>query len=213
LLRLPAVEDNAAMEADPPKAEPPKRKRRWFQFSLRTLVIFTLIALSVRGIMNTAIRLLLTVMIVLAAGTARADDAAENTKANKAELEKLRGKWKLVSVVDHGQEDETLTKRGAVFAFENDSLTITGESKPATEKYTIRLDSNTNPKLLDVVKAPKGPDGQNRVVEGVYTLDGDILLWCFNLDGNRPAKANRPAAVESKADTSAVLFKFKRIRD
>src|SRR6516225_1917245 len=30
---------NAAMEAEPPKAELPKRKRRWFQFSLRTLMI------------------------------------------------------------------------------------------------------------------------------------------------------------------------------
>jgi hypothetical protein len=27
------------MEAEPPKADPPKRKRRWFQFSLRTLMI------------------------------------------------------------------------------------------------------------------------------------------------------------------------------
>jgi hypothetical protein len=34
LLRLPAVGDNAAMQT-----EPPKRKRRWFQFSLRTLMI------------------------------------------------------------------------------------------------------------------------------------------------------------------------------
>ena len=43
LLRLPAVGDNAAMQTEPPKAEPPKRKRRWFQFSLRTLLIFTVI--------------------------------------------------------------------------------------------------------------------------------------------------------------------------
>ena len=33
---------NAAMQTDPPKAEPPKHKRRWYQFSLRTLMIFTL---------------------------------------------------------------------------------------------------------------------------------------------------------------------------
>jgi hypothetical protein len=39
LLRLPAVEDNAAMQVEPSKATPPKRKRRWFQFSLRTLMI------------------------------------------------------------------------------------------------------------------------------------------------------------------------------
>ena len=39
LLRLPVVADNAAIEAKPIKADPPKRKRRWFQFSLRTLMI------------------------------------------------------------------------------------------------------------------------------------------------------------------------------
>ncbi len=37
LLRLVAVSDNAAM------SEPPKRKRRWFQFSLRTLLLLVLI--------------------------------------------------------------------------------------------------------------------------------------------------------------------------
>jgi hypothetical protein len=46
LLRLPAVGDNAAMEAETPKADPPKRKRRWFQFSLRTLmIVVTLLAI------------------------------------------------------------------------------------------------------------------------------------------------------------------------
>jgi Leucine Rich repeat len=44
LLRLPAAGDNAAMSIDASDAAPPKRKRRWFQFSLRTLLIFTLIA-------------------------------------------------------------------------------------------------------------------------------------------------------------------------
>jgi hypothetical protein len=36
---LPAPADNAAMETEQPKTELPKRKRRWFQFSLRTLLI------------------------------------------------------------------------------------------------------------------------------------------------------------------------------
>jgi hypothetical protein len=31
------------MQTDPPKADSPKRKRRWFQFSLRALLILTLI--------------------------------------------------------------------------------------------------------------------------------------------------------------------------
>jgi hypothetical protein len=39
LQRLSRPADNAAMEAEPSNAEPPKRKRRLFQFSLRTLLI------------------------------------------------------------------------------------------------------------------------------------------------------------------------------
>ena len=47
MLRLPAGGDNAAMQTEPPKAEPPKRQRRWFQFSLRTLLIgVTLLAVT-----------------------------------------------------------------------------------------------------------------------------------------------------------------------
>ena len=43
LPRQPAAGDNGAVQSDPPKADTPKRKRRWFQFSLRSLLIFTLI--------------------------------------------------------------------------------------------------------------------------------------------------------------------------
>ena len=43
LPKLPKLGDNADMQTEPPKADPPKRKRRWFQFSLRSLLIFTLI--------------------------------------------------------------------------------------------------------------------------------------------------------------------------
>jgi hypothetical protein len=47
LLRRPVENDNAAMESEPPTVEPPKRKRRWFQFSLRTLlVVVALIAVG-----------------------------------------------------------------------------------------------------------------------------------------------------------------------
>jgi hypothetical protein len=37
------------MEAEPPKAEPPKPKRRWFQFSLRTLMIGVMLLALVCG--------------------------------------------------------------------------------------------------------------------------------------------------------------------
>jgi hypothetical protein len=37
------------MEAEPPKADLPKRKRRWYQFSLRTLLVVTVILALVLG--------------------------------------------------------------------------------------------------------------------------------------------------------------------
>jgi hypothetical protein len=39
LRRLTTVVDNAAMQTDPHDAVAPKRKRRWSQFSLRTLLL------------------------------------------------------------------------------------------------------------------------------------------------------------------------------
>jgi hypothetical protein len=46
LLRILVAADNAAMLTELSKADPPKRKRRWSQFSLRTLLIFTAIRAS-----------------------------------------------------------------------------------------------------------------------------------------------------------------------
>jgi hypothetical protein len=40
------------MQTEPPKAEPPKRKRRWFQFSLRTPLVFTAIYESTKSVVG-----------------------------------------------------------------------------------------------------------------------------------------------------------------
>jgi hypothetical protein len=39
LSHLQAARDNAVMQTEPPNPDPPKRKRRWFQFSLRALFV------------------------------------------------------------------------------------------------------------------------------------------------------------------------------
>jgi hypothetical protein len=52
---MPAPADNPAMQAEPRNAASPKRKRRWFQFSLRSLLIFTLICAIACGWLGSKI--------------------------------------------------------------------------------------------------------------------------------------------------------------
>jgi hypothetical protein len=47
--------DNPIVPIEPLKAEPPKRKRRWFQFSLRTVMIFTALVAVVCGWLGSKI--------------------------------------------------------------------------------------------------------------------------------------------------------------
>jgi hypothetical protein len=49
LLQPLAPADNAAMEAEPNKAATPKSKRRWFQFSLRTLLLVVTVFSFIAG--------------------------------------------------------------------------------------------------------------------------------------------------------------------
>jgi uncharacterized protein (TIGR03067 family) len=148
-------------------------------------------------------------------GTALADETADRDKANKEELARLQGRWKVVAFTKSGQQDlDELVKLGLLFTFKDDSLTVTADREGFTpQNQMLRLDATTTPKLLDFAESAKAFEEHKKVYEGVYSLDGDTFQWCFNLDGDQPAKANRPAAVESKADSSTILIKLERLRD
>jgi hypothetical protein len=45
------------MEAEPPKADAPNRKRRWFQFSLRTLMIVVALVAMLLGYVGSQVRI------------------------------------------------------------------------------------------------------------------------------------------------------------
>jgi hypothetical protein len=63
---------NILMQTDPSKAAPPKRKRRWFQFSLRTLLIaVTLLAARHAPTLRPPYSLCETPSVPLARGFAR----------------------------------------------------------------------------------------------------------------------------------------------
>ncbi len=164
--------------------------------------------------MYFATRLISGLALLLIASAALADDAGDRAKATKADLDKLQGRWKVTALVVRGQEVDDFVKLGVKFKFKDDALTVVGDADGfAEQNRVIRIDASTSPKLIDFAESAKGFEEKKDLVESVYALDGDSLVICFNLDGSAPAKGNRPAAVESKADSSAALIKLERIKE
>jgi hypothetical protein len=82
------------MQTEPPKADSPKRKRRWFQFSLRTLmIVVTLVAVlcgTVTWIIRDRQRLIRERDEAIEKSHNRAEAMAWMYRANQAEAELSR---------------------------------------------------------------------------------------------------------------------------
>jgi uncharacterized protein (TIGR03067 family) len=158
-------------------------------------------------------------LLLVASGSLRADENAVHLKANKSELAKLQGSWTIVSFSQANHEFEArrldeISKFGLVFEIKDDALTVTTNGRVVSNMNAIlRLDANYNPKLLDFAKSVKAFNDGEGVFEGVYSLDGDSLLWCVNVEDDHPVKGRRPTAVESKPDSSAIVVRFARRKD
>ena len=141
--------------------------------------------------------------------TARAAD----DDALKAGLKALEGKWEVTSCLKDGEELDTVVKLGIKFEFKDINLEVTGSDASFTpQKRFIKLDVSTKPMLLDVAeKAEELKDG-SKLLEGLYAIDGETLMFCLQMDGDQPAKGKRPAGLESKAGSGALLFTLKKVK-
>lgn len=164
--------------------------------------------------MNVARHLACGLMaVILVAGVARliAGDDAKKEDGNKEALKQLQGPWKVVSGVKDGQEIELFAKLSLRFTFKDEQVTIESESDEnvPTQTRKVRVDAGTNPKLLDLSEGNDFSD-KDKVVEGLYSLDGDTLKWCFVVEGDQAAKSVRPGALESKDGSNTVLLTLKK---
>jgi uncharacterized protein (TIGR03067 family) len=163
-----------------------------------------------------------TKALIFVALSACAVVAGENTdrdRTNREDLAALQGKWRIVSFVKDGKEEaagsvDEIARLGLVFTIKDETLTVTSNGNEiANLKAVLRLDVNFSPKLLDFAESAGAFNDRKRVIEGIYTLEQDSLTWCVNFDGGEPARANRPAALESKVDSGAILIKLERLKE
>lgn len=141
----------------------------------------------------------LRALLIVAAGLLIAADAKEDAKK---ELEKLKGTWVVTSAERDGKQTDRLN---------GDKMTIAGEgfvvtSKDGKElvKATIKLDPSKKPKTIDLTLT-EGSD-KDKVVLGIYALDGDKMKICLNEPGN----TTRPTEFASKEGTRLMVVELKR---
>jgi uncharacterized protein (TIGR03067 family) len=123
---------------------------------------------------------LLTVAIVL---------LADDSDANKKDLQKMQGDWGAVELARDGNRLEPVDAQAYFRTVEGGTYTMTRYRK-ALGKGTFKIDASKNPREID---AHTNAKGKNVVVKGIYEWDGDKLRIMFGpADGARPTSFKLP---------------------
>jgi uncharacterized protein (TIGR03067 family) len=109
------------------------------------------------------------------------------TKANKEEIDKLKG--------------EMVIKDGKLTQWQDDA----GE-KSVVSEATLKIDPKAKPKELDLTYT-KGEDLNRKTGLAIYEVNDDTLKVCYAMLDEK-----RPAEFAGKADGKAVLLTYKRVK-
>lgn len=123
---------------------------------------------------------LVVLFAVWAGGSAAQDDA------NKDDLKKMQGKWKVVLIVQDGALVETYGNE--FFTFDKNTIAISG----STARFVFTMDAAKKPRAMDLF--PLGEESKAR--KAIYAIDfgGKRLRICLPSD----YKKDRPDEFDSK---------------
>jgi len=119
-----------------------------------------------------------------------------------AELKAHEGTWRAVSFRHNGEEAAEAVVRAITRTVEGDRVVWRRDGKSFSAS-TIVLDPTADPRAIDV-HADGGP-GRDKVVRGVYKLDGDELTLC-----TAPPDEPRPTGFHAETDEPWTLMVFHR---
>jgi uncharacterized protein (TIGR03067 family) len=131
-----------------------------------------------------------------------ADDAKNDASKD---LDKLQGDWVLVSSQRNGKPLTDEQVKAIKRTIKGNEQTVTRDGQVLL-KGTIKVDPTKKPKTIDVTF--KGEDGEERILQGIYEVDGDQQKVCYTLPGNdRPTDFS---AAEGSERTMSVWKKEKK---
>lgn len=117
--------------------------------------------------------------------------------ADDKDLDKLKGKWTVLSVERDGKELENF--KDGTREIDSDKYTLTPKSG-AKHSGTFKVDSGKKPKTMDMV--PDGGQYKGKTLQGIYEIDGDTLKICFAEPGK-----DRPTEFTSKGGQVLAVHK------
>jgi uncharacterized protein (TIGR03067 family) len=130
-------------------------------------------------------------------------DAPKKAGPDGQELKKLAGHWAVIQQ-EHGGKKAAAKELAALAVEIAGQRMTTREGSDVKEDTTIiSLDPKAKPAVIDL-KIASGAD-IDKVVKGIYKLDGDTLTICVAEPGK-----DRPKAFEAKMGTGHTLLVFKR---
>jgi uncharacterized protein (TIGR03067 family) len=140
-----------------------------------------------------SIMLCRSLILVAALAAVAADDA------NKKDLARMQGTWKVKSLTEGSKEAPAEEVAKMKFVIDGNKMTVyAGETKAV--ELTVKLDASKNPAAIDLRN-----DEQKETMLAIYQLGGDTLKIC----GDRPGK-ERPTEFEVKAGTEMGLIVLQR---
>jgi uncharacterized protein (TIGR03067 family) len=142
-------------------------------------------------------------LLVLAVALAAAADKPKPDE--KAELAKLQGTWKVVSVEEDGKplpaeevRGWSLTVEGPNYTFRNGREAVEG---------TYKLNPLQNPGAIDATRGSGAAKG--KTLWGIYRVAGDDLKICFN----KPGEEVRPKELKTGGEGGGHrLYVFQRVK-
>jgi uncharacterized protein (TIGR03067 family) len=135
-----------------------------------------------------------------AADNAPSKNSKKEDKAN-AEIEKLRGTWRVVSLEVEGRKMADNVFKGSKIVLKGSDFTTI--SPGATYKGTFSVDPSAAPKTIEM-NFTEGPEAGNKSL-GIYELDGDTWKLCLTIGAK-----DRPGTFATKTGSGLALETLKR---
>ena len=145
--------------------------------------------------------------LILAAGALIAANGPSKDDPSKGDLDKLRGTWLTVSLMNNGKtlvDEKTQPKEGPAtkVAYDDNKWMIKVGDKTVAGGL-FKIDATKTPKEIDFMDESGVKNDKTKL--GIYAINGDTYKYCL-----APAGKPRPTEFASKAGSGHSLGASKR---